>query len=131
MYYMYTIFVSYLYAIYNSSSSTHCCIYRIQIGHLYCIYYLQDYDNNYFHHIFLIHIGTNYWRNRVLKVAKSFSNKVMNYAIAKSSDFGRLMNDLGVKLDEDKGKTKIAKFNWFFLLLLGWLTRSFLPKCFL
>jgi len=58
------------------------------------VYYNVDYKLN--------RKGTNYWRNRVLKVAKSFGDKVMNYAIAKSSEFGRLMNDMGVKLDEDK-----------------------------
>ena len=40
-------------------------------------------------------IGTNYWRNRVIKVARDYENRVMNFAIAAKSDFSRQISDLG------------------------------------
>ena len=44
----------------------------------------------------LFHLGTNYWRNRVLKVAKKMKNKVMNFAIASSPEFERELAEFGV-----------------------------------
>ena len=37
-------------------------------------------------------LGTNYWRNRVARVAKKFLDKV-NFAIANKADFQRSLDD--------------------------------------
>lgn len=48
-----------------------------------------------------ISLGTNYWRNRVLKVAKDFKDK-LNFAIASKSEFSREMESFGDReKDED------------------------------
>lgn len=45
--------------------------------------------------------GTNYWRNRVLKVAKDYKDK-LNFAIASKTEFGREMESFGNReKDED------------------------------
>jgi len=46
--------------------------------------------------------GTNYWRNRVLKVATEFQNKVMKFAIASKTDFQRFLSDVGFKTDDEE-----------------------------
>ncbi|XP_015754696.1 PREDICTED: protein disulfide-isomerase A3-like [Acropora digitifera] len=46
--------------------------------------------------------GTNYWRNRVLKVATEFQNKVMKFAIASKPDFQRFLSDVGFKTDDEE-----------------------------
>ncbi|XP_068693419.1 protein disulfide-isomerase A3-like [Montipora foliosa] len=58
------------------------------------VYYKVDYKLN--------PKGTNYWRNRVLKVATEFKNKVMKFAIASKSDFGHFLGDVGFKADDDE-----------------------------
>lgn len=49
-------------------------------------YYTVDYEMN--------PKGTNYWRNRVLKVAKSFDN--FNYAVSSKDEFQHELNDFGI-----------------------------------
>lgn len=39
--------------------------------------------------------GTNYWRNRVLKVAKQYKDK-FNFAISSKDDFQHELNEYGV-----------------------------------
>jgi protein disulfide isomerase family A protein 3 len=39
-------------------------------------------------------LGTNYWRNRVLKVARDFKDK-LNFAIASKSEFSQEMESFG------------------------------------
>lgn len=39
--------------------------------------------------------GTNYWRNRILKVAKQYKDK-FNFAIASKDDFQHELNEYGV-----------------------------------
>lgn len=38
--------------------------------------------------------GTNYWRNRIIKVAQSFSND-FNFAISAKDDFQHELNEFG------------------------------------
>ena len=45
--------------------------------------------------------GTNYWRNRVIKVARNLKGKVLNFAIAKTSDFARDLDSFGLKADSN------------------------------
>lgn len=49
-------------------------------------YYNVDYQKN--------PKGSNYWRNRVLKVAKEFKGKI-NFAIAAKDDFQHELNEYG------------------------------------
>ena len=44
--------------------------------------------------------GTNYWRNRVIKVASEFKEKVLNFAIASKGDFSRVLSDIGSKSED-------------------------------
>lgn len=44
--------------------------------------------------------GTNYWRNRVIKVASEFKEKVLNFAIASKGDFSRVLDDIGSKSED-------------------------------
>ena len=44
--------------------------------------------------------GTNYWRNRVIKVASEFKGKVLNFAIASKGDFPRVLEDIGSKSED-------------------------------
>lgn len=39
--------------------------------------------------------GSNYWRNRVLKVAKEFKNKIY-FAVASKSQQGRALDEMGL-----------------------------------
>jgi len=46
--------------------------------------------------------GTNYWRNRILKVAKSFANDY-NFAISNKDDFQQELNEYGMEyVGDDK-----------------------------
>jgi protein disulfide isomerase family A protein 3 len=50
-------------------------------------YYQVDYERNV--------KGTNYWRNRVAKVAQKFDGK-MNFAVASKEDFGGVLSDMNI-----------------------------------
>ncbi|XP_065836430.1 protein disulfide-isomerase A3-like [Oscarella lobularis] len=52
------------------------------------VYYDVDYVKN--------PSGTNYWRNRVLKVAKEFKGKKISFAIAQKSDYSRELQEFGL-----------------------------------
>ncbi|KAH8275203.1 hypothetical protein KR026_001993 [Drosophila bipectinata] len=56
-------------------------------------YYSVDYQKN--------PKGTNYWRNRVLKVAKEFAGQI-NFAIASKDDFQHELNEYGYDFVGDK-----------------------------
>jgi len=56
-------------------------------------YYSVDYQKN--------PKGTNYWRNRVLKVAKEFVGQI-NFAIASKDDFQHELNEYGYDFVGDK-----------------------------
>ncbi|XP_019872530.1 protein disulfide-isomerase A3 [Aethina tumida] len=60
-------------------------------------YYAVDYTKN--------PKGTNYWRNRILKVAKEFAGKI-NFAISAKDDFQHELNEYG--LDYVKGDKPIV-----------------------
>ena len=49
--------------------------------------------------------GTNYWRNRILKVAKS--HDVFNFAISNKDDFQQELNEFGLELITDE-KPRVA-----------------------
>ena len=53
----------------------------------------------------MLFAGTNYWRNRVMKVAKEFSGKVMNFAIASKVDYARDLGSFGL---DDKGDDPVV-----------------------
>jgi len=46
--------------------------------------------------------GTNYWRNRVMKVAKKFDGKNLNFAIASKDEFSGELSEFGVNDMGDK-----------------------------
>ena len=50
--------------------------------------------------------GTNYWRNRVLKVAKEFKRK-LTFAVASKDDFSHEMEEFGIAGGDDK-KPRVA-----------------------
>lgn len=56
-------------------------------------YYTVDYQKN--------PKGTNYWRNRVLKVAKEWAGKI-NFAISSKDDFQHELNEYGYDYVGDK-----------------------------
>lgn len=56
------------------------------------VYYQVDYEKNL--------KGTNYWRNRVLKVAKKFEGK-MNFAIAAKSDHGNQLSQMDINVNSE------------------------------
>jgi protein disulfide-isomerase A3 len=56
-------------------------------------YYAVDYVKN--------PKGTNYWRNRILKVAKEFDGKV-NFAVSAKDDFQHELNEYGYDYVGDK-----------------------------
>lgn len=56
-------------------------------------YYAVDYQKN--------AKGTNYWRNRVLKVAKEWEGKI-NFAISSKDDFQHELNEYGYDYVGDK-----------------------------
>ena len=47
-------------------------------------------------------LGTRYWRNRILKVATEFKNKVMTFAFASKKDFSRKLDTFGLSSDNDE-----------------------------
>lgn len=51
-----------------------------------------------------VSIGANYWRNRIIKVAKKFKGKVMNYVIASKQEFSGQLTECGI---EDVSKNKV------------------------
>lgn len=57
------------------------------------VYYAVDYVKN--------PKGTNYWRNRVLKVAKEFVGRV-NFAVSAKDDFQHELNEYGLDYTPDK-----------------------------
>lgn len=56
-------------------------------------YYAVDYVKN--------PKGTNYWRNRILKIAKQFQGE-MNFAISPKDDFQHEINEYGYDYVSDK-----------------------------
>ncbi|XP_066158872.1 protein disulfide-isomerase A3 [Euwallacea fornicatus] len=62
------------------------------------VYYGVDYVKN--------PKGTNYWRNRVLKVAKGFEGKV-NFAIAANDEFTHELNEFGIEFAQSD-KPRVA-----------------------
>ncbi|XP_065148039.1 protein disulfide-isomerase A3 [Paramisgurnus dabryanus] len=63
-------------------------------------YYDVDYEKN--------PKGSNYWRNRVMKVAKSFldQGKKLNFAVASKNSFGHDVSELG--LDASSGELPVV-----------------------
>ena len=51
--------------------------------------------------------GTNYWRNRVLKVAKNFPK--FNFAISNTDDFQHELNEFGIDYANDAKPTILAR----------------------
>jgi len=50
--------------------------------------------------------GTNYWRNRVLKVAKSFTD--FNFAVSNKNDFQQELNEFGLEyIGDDKPRVAV------------------------
>ena len=49
----------------------------------------------------LLSAGTAYWRNRILKVANEFKNKVMTFAFASKQDFSRQLDSFGLNAEGD------------------------------
>lgn len=50
--------------------------------------------------------GTNYWRNRVLKVAQSFKN--FNFAVSNKNDFQQELNEFGLEfIGDDKPRVTV------------------------
>ena len=46
--------------------------------------------------------GTNYWRNRIIKVAGEFKGKVLNFAIASKNEFSGVLDNSGYKGSGDQ-----------------------------
>lgn len=51
--------------------------------------------------------GTNYWRNRILKVAKDYPN--LNFAISSKDDFQHELNDHGISFTKGDKPTVLAR----------------------
>ncbi|XP_033120554.1 protein disulfide-isomerase A3-like [Anneissia japonica] len=51
-------------------------------------YYNVDYEKN--------QKGTNYWRNRVMKVGKKYAGKTLNYAVANKGEFALALEEYGL-----------------------------------
>lgn len=67
---------------------------------------VQDFKNPYVVAYFAVDYvknakGTNYWRNRILKVAKEFSDK-FSFAISSKDDFQHELNEYGYDYTGDK-----------------------------
>ncbi|XP_030748346.1 protein disulfide-isomerase A3 [Sitophilus oryzae] len=62
------------------------------------VYYAVDYVKN--------PKGTNYWRNRVLKVAEQFAGKV-NFAVSPNDEFTHELNEFGIEFAQSD-KPKVA-----------------------
>jgi protein disulfide isomerase family A protein 3 len=52
--------------------------------------------------------GTNYWRNRVLKVAKEFAKKKVHFAISSKTDFAHELDEFGLSDKKDSEKPIVA-----------------------
>lgn len=63
-------------------------------------YYTVDYKRNI--------KGTNYWRNRVLKIATEFEGKV-NFAITAKDDFRHELNEFGLEYSADDKPVVLAR----------------------
>lgn len=51
--------------------------------------------------------GTNYWRNRILKVAQSFLDE-FNFAISNKDDFQQELNEYGLEyINDDKPRVAV------------------------
>lgn len=51
--------------------------------------------------------GTNYWRNRILKVAQSFKDE-FNFAISNKDDFQQELNEYGLEyISDDKPRVAV------------------------
>ena len=51
--------------------------------------------------------GTNYWRNRILKVAQSFRG-VFNFAVSNKDDFQQELNEFGLDyIPDDKPRVAV------------------------
>ncbi|XP_077600193.1 protein disulfide-isomerase A3-like [Stigmatopora nigra] len=62
---------------------------RLRAGDLLTAFYHVDYQHNV--------VGTNYWRNRVMKVASGFMGRGLSFSIANLNDFrAELEDDFGV-----------------------------------
>ncbi len=57
-------------------------------------YFKVDYEKN--------PKGTNYFRNRVMKIAKKYSDAGLTFAIASKAEFAREMDGLGFKIEADQ-----------------------------
>ncbi|KOX74172.1 Protein disulfide-isomerase A3 [Melipona quadrifasciata] len=64
-------------------------------------YYAVDYVKN--------PKGTNYWRNRIIKVAKDFPN--LNFAISSKDDFQHELNDFGIDFVKGDKPVILARNN--------------------
>lgn len=62
-------------------------------------YYMVDYKLN--------SKGTNYWRNRVIKVAKNYKDK-MNFAIASKAEFAQELTNYGDSIDASSTDVNVA-----------------------
>ena len=53
--------------------------------------------------------GTNYWRNRVMKVAKKIkeAGEKVYFAVASSEEFSREMQEFGLNLDSETPQVAI------------------------
>ena len=58
------------------------------------VYYGVDYVKN--------AKGSNYWRNRVIKVAQKFADKDVHFAIANAEEFSHEMSEHGINYVADK-----------------------------
>ena len=81
-------------------------------------------------------VGTNYWRNRVLKVAKEFKNKAF-FAVANKGEQSRVLEEMGLSgsssdvvvaargTNEEKfpmeGKFRYAIYITIFVFFLGFV----------
>lgn len=63
-------------------------------------YYAVDYIKN--------PKGTNYWRNRVLKVAKQYSDQI-NFAVSSKDDFQHELNEYGIDFVKGDKPVVLAK----------------------
>lgn len=52
--------------------------------------------------------GTNYWRNRVLKIAKAVEGKKINFAISNSDQFAGEIEEFGLKVPTGKEATPVV-----------------------
>jgi len=72
---------------------------------LFIVYYDVDYVKN--------AKGTNYWRNRVMKVAQKFAEagKKLNFAVSAANEFGQETAELGLTFSSEKGVPVVGARN--------------------